>query len=349
MNRELTTVPGASTAVLLMTLALSGPSGCQPAQVAEPMGGEILDSLTVVSTPNPNVFPLLLALAQDPDLPVRVVPVSGESGLTEALESGRADAMVSMTYVAAKQVVSGRVPDLQLHSVAYWSGFFEVAVPGIETFQDLKGKRLVISGPVGNGKGGGPDIIFQAAMKREGLVPGQDFHLEYLPLPEGIGRVTDGEADAILLAEPAATGLSLQSFMTGSQLRKSLNIQQVFTGFDSWESGQVPLGGLSARAGSLTDPGKLATFERLRNRYMESASRLMAGHPADAQAVTERFNVLFGDLLAQPVPASILVVAVARGGLVYRSDLSLGAVRSDLDRWIVELLGASPGEGFYAP
>lgn len=307
----------------------------------------ITDTITFVSTPNPNIFPLLLALADNPSLKVKIIPVAEGSDLTAKLTSGEADGMTSMSYIAAKQVTTGKVPDLQLFSVTYWSGFYEIADKSINHFNDLKGKHLIISGPVGNGKNGGPDIIFQAAMKRLGINPATDFKLEYLPLAEGTAKISNNQADAILLAEPAGTGLVLFNLINQNKFKKAINLQAIFTGFSAWPVGQLPVGGLSFKSSILNNTAKKATFDLVKKAYELKAAQIMNANLTDAQTIADKFNALYAAMLPQPVPAPIIVAAVKQGTLIFNNDKSVQTIKTDLDRWIKELIGYSPGDNFY--
>ena len=42
------------------------------------------DKLRIAATPNPNIFPLLVALAEDPTLPVEIVPVANGADIDAA-------------------------------------------------------------------------------------------------------------------------------------------------------------------------------------------------------------------------------------------------------------------------
>lgn len=335
--------------LLSMAMFLNIAMGCkkQSATPDVPSTGTTTDTISIVSTPNPNIFPLLLALADNPSLKVKIIPVAEGSDLTAKLISGDADGMTSMSYIAAKQVTTGKVPDLQIHSIVYWSGFYEIANNSVNNFNDLRGKKLIISGPVGNGQNGGPDIIFKAVMKRLALVPGVDFQLEYLPLAQGTDKINTGQADAILLAEPAGTGMVLFNMMNQNSLKKAVNLQSIFNNFTGWPLGQMPVGGLSFKSSVLNNAAKKTTFNLVKQAYELKAAQLMNGNISDMQKVADKFNALYGSMLPQPLPYLIIKRAIAEGSLVYRNDKPVQTIKSELDRWIVELLGSSPGNNFY--
>lgn len=323
--------------------------------------------LRVVSTPNPSVFPLFVALDRNPWLAslVELVPVAGGSGIDEVFRAGEGDALLSMTYVAAKKAAGGVAPDLQLRSVNYWSGFFEVTHrnAGIESYSDLVGKAVIVSGPVEGGKNGGPDLIFQAALARSG-VPRDSVEVCYLPVLEGARAMLEqrplGEyagcdariaqpASGILLVEPAATGLVLES---RRELEKSIDVQQVFAGFTSWPAGELPLGGVSVLSGVADDPVRGVAVDAFLRAY-EEAARWLAGARSgppdvqhDAEVISAGIETYYGQYGLE-LPAPVIVAAFRSGDLVYRAGVGGDAVASDLDAFVQELIGTEPPAGFY--
>ena len=149
-------------------------------------------ALGIASAANPHVFPLLLAMSLDPELPVRLIPISESVDADALFASGQADGLLAMTYMGARKRISGAIPDIRLHSIATWRGFFEVVPEGIASFADLRGKTVIVSGPIRSGKDGGGDVIFQAAARRQGIVPGRDLLVEYMPAQQGIAWVASG-------------------------------------------------------------------------------------------------------------------------------------------------------------
>ena len=102
--------------------------------------------------------------------------------------------------------MSGAIPDLRLHSIATWRGFFEVVPEGIASFADLSGKTVIVSGPIGSGKDGGGDVDLRAAARRQGVVPERDLLVEYMPAQQGITRVASGRASGITMPSPGTPG-----------------------------------------------------------------------------------------------------------------------------------------------
>ena len=128
--------------------------------------------IRIVATPNPSVLPLLLAMANEPDLPVELVPVRSGAEAAKALASG-GEGLISMTWVAASESIRAVAPDLRTVSVDYRRGFFALSPSDLHVSRlaDLGGRNILVSGPAGGGRNGGPDILFRALMRREGYDP----------------------------------------------------------------------------------------------------------------------------------------------------------------------------------
>ena len=301
---------------LLLSLLLGLPMGLAGLEAAR-ASVSALPPIRIVSTPNPAVLPLLLAMSRDPGLPVQLIPVSGGEGIDKALRSGAADGQISMTWVAAKEAAQGTVPDLTLVAVTFWRGFFELAPAAgqLSQLSALRGKNLLVSGPVGGGRDAGPDILFQATMKRAGydltryaddtanvdaggttlsvtrrVYPSGDLRVYYLPAmdaakvltaqtPLGNGdwdRSKPQPASGAFMAEPAATGIVLSGYLKGTHLVRAIDVQKLFGSYHAWPEGELPLGGLSLRAAVLNDPARAAAAQRVTRAYERAAADIMA-------------------------------------------------------------------------
>lgn len=306
----------------------------------------------VISAPNPHVFPLLLAMSLDPTLPVRLLPIAESSEADPLFASGEAGGMLAMTYIGAKKRMSGAVPDLRLHSIFTWRGFFEVVPQGVSSFGDLRGKTVIVSGPVGSGKDGGGDVIFKAAASRQGVDPERDLQVEYLPARQGIERIISGQAAGITLPSPSNTGLVMRSRMLQNPaslaLSSGIDFQRVFSGFSSFPQGQLPLGGLhfSERAGETGE--KRAKLDRIAAAYADAAGRFMVEPDRHAETISSLFGDHFITVGGSAPPAMLLSLSVQAGDLIYRGDMSVAAVRRDLAAWLAELLGQETDAAFLA-
>ncbi|TPW05057.1 MAG: hypothetical protein FD124_2331 [Alphaproteobacteria bacterium] len=325
----------------------------------EPAHAAPADAIGVASAPNPHVFPLLLAIARDPQLPVRLIPIAESRNADALLQSGEAAAMLAM--------MTGAVPDLALHSLHFWRGFIQVAGESVRSFADLRGQRVIVSGPVGNGRGGGGDIIFQAAVRRAGLDPATDLSVEYMPVSEGGAQVAAGTAAAITIPSPGSTGLVARAEMARRPLMAAMarmrgvevgpsvplaahiDMQRIFTGFDTFPDGQLPLGGFAVTQRAYANAEIRAKFERVVNAYKDAAALLMREPDAHADQVSSLFAHYYAALGAGGPPGMLLSRSIENGDLVYRGDIEVAAVRGDLGAWLAELNGQAPDHAFFAP
>ncbi len=309
--------------------------------------------LKIAATPNPNVFPLLLAMHDHPDLPVKLVPVKDNAGMDVAFEQG-ADGLLAMTYAIA-QKASGKVPDLALEGVYFWRGFFEMTVPGVHDFRDLKGKGLIVSGPVSNGSGGAPDMLFHAALKRSGMSP-DDFSICHLPVRQGVRLIESGKpmnsepacqgampASGILLVEPAASGLMLKSSMPfgGESMDRGIDLQKLFGGYASWRPDELPHGGFAIRRASLDDPVKKSQYAAVMHAYREAIDEInradgMFARLKIARAISSEMDRYYGQYKVD-LSAMVVASAIANGEMRFENGRALSGIQSDLERFLEEV------------
>jgi hypothetical protein len=327
--------------------------------------------LRVVSTPNPNVFPLLLALARNPELPVKLVPVGTGDEVVNAFSTDQGDALLSMTYAAAQDVVTGKIPQLQLVDVYFWGEFWLVAPKSakITQFSQLVNQGVLISGPTAGGKGGAPDLIFQAAAKRAGLTL-DDFHLCYLPVMQAAPLLIKQQAMnsnpacntgfsmapmAISMVEPASTGLVMQSKMSFSgTVVKAINIQNLFTDYTAWPQSQLPHGGVSVVSNVLNDPSRTQEVKTVLAAYRAAADTIMAakGHPWAMMRVARTISAGIKTYYAQyqiDLPAPVIAMSLRSDDLVFRTDLSMSVMQPDLSQFLTEVVGKPVPSSFFHP
>lgn len=302
----------------------------------------------------------------DPTLPIEMVPVTGSKTIDSNLSAGMGDALLSMTYVAAKKSQTGSIPPMRLHSVNYFSGFMLLtrAQDGVTSIDDLLGKNILISGPIGSGQNGGPDIFFQAYLAQEGLTV-SDFSMHYLPLNDGVAAVMnqtplddgdddpsdDSPADAFLLVEPAATGMVMNTQMSDTPMEKGINTQLSFAPKGSWSQYELPLGGFSIIRAVSDDTANADLIERVIEAYSRAAEILMTSSKIKqlqyANVIADGITKYYGQYDIA-VPGPVIVVALDNGGLVYRYDVDLDAIYADLDTFLEMVIGIEVDTAFYA-
>lgn len=348
-----------------------GGSGLSAPAITPPLATTLAAvPIRVVSTPNPNVFALLLAIARQPALPVTLVPIGDGAQIDSSFAAGQGDALLAMTYTMAKKVNTGKVTDLQLLRVNLWRGFSELALSSaaVTDFSQLIGKGLLVSGPTSGGKGGGPDLIFQAALRRAGRSIA-DFKICYLPVMQAAPMLAgqqkmnsnpacdpsfDFAPTAISLVEPAATGIVMQTLLPTSSgaapLQRAIDFQALFTGYSAWPATQLPHGGLAVLGSVLGDPARQAALRSLLSAYDAAVAEIAAASPVQgmqiAQIVSAGITKYYGNLGLE-LPAPVIAAALASKELVIRGDLGLAAVQPELDRFLTEVVGAAPPAAFY--
>lgn len=319
--------------------------------------------LRVVSTPNPSLFPMLIAIAQNPALKVTLVPVSGSSTINSAFQNGEGDALLSMTFVAAKKSNDGVIEPMHLHSVNYWSGFHTLSYSeeNITSIDDMTGKNYLISGPVGSGQNGGPDIFFQAAMKAIGYTSA-DFNMYYMPLNEGVTvfsgmqTLNDGEkTSGYLLVEPAATGMIMNSIAMGFNAERSVDMQVLINDarqYTLWGTGELPLGGLSVAVRIDNNSSFDTIVDSVEEAYNNAARDLMnaKNNPTELQQyatiISEGISNYYSDYNIS-IPAPVIVAALQNGKLVYKDNVPMQSIKSDLDNFLEFVIEETVDEAFY--
>lgn len=324
------------------------------------------DKLRIAATPNPNIFPLLVALAEDPALPVEIVPVANGADIDAAFSDGKADALLAMTYTIADKVTAKKVPDLRLVFVGLWKGFSEVTYEQdhVKSFGDLQGKGLIVSGPAGGGKNGGPDLIFQAALKRSGMKM-SDVHVCYLPVMEAVKQLNSHKplnsnpqcdpaltmpASGISLVEPATTGIVMQGMMHMQGMERGFSFQPLFTGYTAWPEDQLPHGGFAVLGRVLDDPEKKLVFDQVLAAYKKSATEINQARAFRAMRIAREISSGIKQYF-QPykleLPAPVVRIAMMQGNLLFRADAP-DTIQDDLNRFLTEVVGTAPPKNFYA-
>lgn len=320
--------------------------------------------IVVAATPNPNVFPLLLAMRRQPALPVRLIAVGDGAGLDGAFAAQRADAVVALTPTIASRVASGALPPLRLTDIALWRGATVMVMGDVpaRTLGDLKGRGFIVSGPTSGGRGGGADLLLRAALARQGLRPddlklcyiavraGADWLLRRRPLGEhpNCEPEKDVAADAMLLVEPAAAALALLSRLPSKpKVDARLPLEPAFGAYRSWAAGELPLGGLAVRTSTLADAARAPALRAVREAYAAAIDEINAARESTfarwllAREIAASFERHFASFGLE-LPALAFAGALGDGRLRYRRDVPVDAVRDDLSRWLAEVLGREP-------
>ncbi|HFS85502.1 MAG TPA: hypothetical protein ENK72_02670 [Epsilonproteobacteria bacterium] len=320
-------------------------------------------ALRVVSTPNPSLFPLLIAMSENPTLNASLVPVSGSSTINSAFQNGKGDALLSMTFVAAKKSNDASIEAMHLHSVNFWSGFHTLThqEDNISSMDDLVGKNYMISGPVGTGENGGPDIFFQAAMRAVGK-SATNFTMYYQSLNEGyqtFGNKTvmdDGEkVSGYHMVEPAASGIIMNGMMGSYSAVRSVDMQALINdveGYTAWSNNELPLGGFSIAARVDNNSSYDATVSSVLTAYNNAAQALMAAKGSlrklqqYGSVISNGIARYYGDYNVS-IPVPVIVAAIRNGKLVYKDNVPMESIKSELDTFLEFVIEDEVAEEFY--
>lgn len=325
--------------------------------------------LVIVSTPNPNIFPLLIAMDSNPTLPIKLIPVSTSSEIDTAFSTNGGEALLSMTYTAANKVTSNKIKDLQLVDIGFWRGFWQITPTdaNIKQFSDLKGKGVIVSGPTSGGKGGGPDFIFQAALKRANMST-SDIKLCYLPVMTAVPMISSQAnlntnsacdptfnlpASSLSMVEPAATGTVVNSLVNGTTaLKKTIDMQTLFTGYSKWPATQLPHGGLSMLKSVLDDSNRTLTRQTVIKAYHAAIDKINASkkNPEELKKLTEIISVgidKYYGAYGLSIPSQVIAISLLKNELIYRDDLNISAIQSDLSPFLNEVVGTTVPKTFY--
>jgi len=297
--------------------------------------------LVVVSPPNPNVFPVFLMLKDNPELNIRLVAVPGGKDVVPYFQNGTADITTIYSYIMADHVIKRDIPDLQLRTITLWNDFYIVSSPNVNSLDQLVGKTILVTGPSGTGKNGAPDKILQAAILRTGHLL-SDFNIQYKEIDNAMADVISGKANAILLAEPAATGFVMKARMNSVSLKKAVNLQNAFSGYRSWANGQLPLGGV-ATLKKYESKAKAEAVEAFVKAYKQAAQKIMDHKLLSAKYISNGLSRYY----KRSMPTIMVLKSLNDGTLLFSDKKRIAEIKPELKDFIKELLGKTPNDDFF--
>jgi hypothetical protein len=128
----------------------------------------------------------------------------------------------------------------------------------------------------------------------------------------------------------------------------------LFTGYSSWPQTQLPHGGFSILSSVLGDSSRQAQIQTVLNAYRAAADTIMAtkGNPAATSQVSATISGAISTYYGQyglSLPAQAIAGSLTSGSMVFRTDLSIGNIQSDLTNFLTEVVGATPPATFFHP
>lgn len=272
----------------------------------------------------------LAPLAANANLRVWRNPDEMRAGLT----SGTMAAVVLPVQVAAN--LYNRGMKLKLLNIMTKGLLYIIAAdPRIDSLPALKGRKLAV--PFRNDM---PDFIIEWLLAHYRLVPGTDVALEYAGSPvEAVQLLLTGRVDAVLAAEPAATGATIRGKLLGKSIRRAIDVQQVW-GQANGREPVLPQAGL-ALLDSLTaaNPGLADGLQAA----LEAAAAKVNANPSAAAAHAAPALDFPESILAASIPSSNL--AAMRARTARPAIEAMLRVLAERDPAIIA--GRLPDDGFY--
>ncbi|MBR6258751.1 MAG: ABC transporter substrate-binding protein [Oscillospiraceae bacterium] len=122
----------------------------------------------------------------------------------------------------------------------------------VNSVADLSGKTLYATG-----QGSNPEYVLNYILSANGLVPGEDVTIEYLPSDELSTKMAAGDIDLCMLPVPAATGV----LMKNSEVREALDLTEEWNAAAT--DGSILTQGCVAIGPDVTDEQAAAFLEAL--------------------------------------------------------------------------------------
>jgi len=172
---------------------------------------------------------------------------------------------------------------VRLLNIANWGILYIVSSnPGIKTISDLKGEEVVLTY-----RSDMPDVVLSHLARKQGLEPGKDFMLRYLPsFPAAAQELLTGRAKHALLVEPLASmSIAKSSAMKGNspQLFRAVDLQEEW-GKVYHSEPKIAISGTCALAGALTSPGVIKRFQDAYKQAIVWCKR----HPKEAAKIVTK-------------------------------------------------------------
>ena len=315
-----------------------------PEPTEEPIAEPVILRLGAKCGPSPHAMPFLVLMAQTGGtLPsgtqIEYVPITEPSQMTALLNSGEVDAMLGFIAQTANIYKKGGVDNLRLLDILLWKGFYVVAPEGVNSWEDLRGKKILMPNPQS-----GPSQLAVTSMRQAGFDPATDFTIENLPASQIVQMIISGKADAAIFSEPFATIAMSKAKKEGSTPLKiaPIDLYSVYQA-KAWESGQAPINGLLTLQEVLDDPILSTSLSELETLYVEAVEFLLANPDEASQLIVGQL----GEFCDSKMQAKPISQAIQSGRMVY-GVTPVQELLPDLDAYIEEITQSEIDDAFYA-
>ena len=136
-----------------------------------------------------------------------------------------------------------------------------------------------------------------------------------------------------------------------SKVTSVIKIESIFSGFNSWPSDQLPLGGIGVRIATLEDKSRTEDLARLISKYYEAIDEINNARnnvitlSSISREISDEFEEKFINLNIK-LPWIPLMSSLKEGDLRYRNDLSLKDTHHEIKLFLEEILQHNVSEIF---
>jgi len=240
--------------------------------------------------------------------------------LRSLLVNGESDVTAVPSYVGAN--LHQRGVDAQMAAVTVWGLIWLLGPEGATPEWDsLRGQTVMI--PFPNDM---PDLVFRRLARENGLVPGEDFEIEYAAQPtEIVTRLVSGRGTWAVLPEHVATVALAEANKQGRGLDRVFDLQEEWAKATGG-SARIPQAGIVVPSSLAEQPEVLSgVLEELES----SAERVNAAEPETVRQLAEDTGV----------PAPIVEQVIPRLNI---DVVPAAEAQEELERFYSELATLSP-------
>lgn len=323
--------------VLLMALSLT------PALAQDDTESDLTLRVAGKCAANPHMMPFWVLMEQTggeiDGVTIEYLPVTGPPQMMALAVNSEFDVSFSFIFQGANFFTAGGAESLRVETVSLWRAFALLTAPGVESWDDLVGERILLPQ-----EGSGGDVITRRSMEAAGYDPFEDFQIEYMP-PAQMGQLlVTGEAAAATVSEPQLTILAGQARQNDVTLQRSaIDLMDGVYESELWEKGLLPLGVVLVDVAVLEDEDIAAAYAAFNAAYHEAAI-FAQENPAEAAAMIVAQLEATCDSRANPDP---IQQALAGSFLVY-DPVPASTLLPDLSDFVNLLYGEDVDESFYA-
>jgi ABC-type nitrate/sulfonate/bicarbonate transport system substrate-binding protein len=293
---------------------------------------------------NPHMMPFWVFMEQTggefDNVKIEYVPVTGPPQMMALSVNEQIDVSFSFIFQGVKFFTEGGAVNWRAHTMSLWRGFGLITVPGVESWDDLVGEKVLLPQA-----GSGGDILTRLSMINAGYDPDEDFVIEYMPPAQMSLLLIAGEAKAATVSEPQLTILISKAKKDDvSLIRSPIDLLVDVYESDQWEDGLLPLGAVLVRQPILDDAASAEAFEMFVDRYHEAAA-FASENPAEAaQMIVKQV----ADNCDSNMQAGPIQKALETGFLVY-DPMPVSDIMPDFAEFVNTLYGEEVDETFYVP